>query len=101
VKPTAKRIVEKIESLSYVTYDSDSLIRLSDVSEIAGIPVDQIRIKIFSDDYEIHHSVEFYKVTQEEVENANFDAELVAYNEKFEAWSEKKQSYDAAMKAWN
>lgn len=100
-KPTAKRIKSKTESLFFKNIEDDyEPILLKDISEIAGVPLDQIGIKIFLGDTEWTPYVEFYKVTQEEVENANFDAELIAYNEKFEAWSKKKQDYDVAMKAW-
>lgn len=95
-KPTAKRIKSKTESLFFKNIEDYEPILLKDINEIAGVPLDQIGIKIFSSDID----VELFKVTQEEVENANFDAEMVTYNERFKAWSKKKQDYDVAMKAW-
>lgn len=102
-KPTAKKIKNRVESLFFKNIEDDyELILLKDISEIAGVPLDQIGIKIFLGDREWTPSidVELFKVTQEEVENANFDAEMVTYNERFEVWSKKKQDYDVAMKAW-
>lgn len=102
-KPTAKKIKNRAESLFFKNIEDDyELILLKDISEIAGVPLDQIGIKIFLGDREWTPSidVELFKVTQEEVENANFDAEMVTYNERFKAWSKKKQDYDVAMKAW-